>query len=174
MDDPYRLERFVAAQEPIYETVISELSAGRKAGHWMWFIFPQAAGLGRTSTSREFSISSLPEAQAYLRHPVLGPRLIECARILTEVEGKSAEAIFGSLDAMKLRSSMTLFMTAAPDEPIFADVLTKYFDGSPDQRTIELLLPQHRHWPPLRDRRLAADGDPAVRGSGKATDPATG
>jgi uncharacterized protein (DUF1810 family) len=139
MEDPYRLERFVTAQEQHYRAAVSELRTGQKTGHWMWFIFPQAAGLGRTSTSRQFAISSLSEAQAYLRHPVLGSRLIECARILTGITGKSATEIFGSLDAMKLRSSMTLFMMAAPDEPVFAEVLAKYFDGAPDQRTIALM-----------------------------------
>ena len=139
MEDPYRLERFVTAQDPSYEAAVSELRTGRKVGHWMWFIFPQFRGLGRTSTAREFAISSLPEAQAYLRHPVLGPRLIRCAQTLTGIEGKSADEIFGSLDAMKLRSSMTLFMIAAPDQLVFAEVLAKYFHGSPDKRTIALL-----------------------------------
>jgi len=139
MEDPYRLERFVTAQDPFYEAAVSELRTGRKVGHWMWFIFPQFRGLGRTSTSREFAISSLTEAQAYLRHPVLGPRLIRCAQTLTGIEGKSADEIFGSLDAMKLRSSMTLFMIAAPDKLVFAEVLAKYFHGSPDKRTIALL-----------------------------------
>jgi uncharacterized protein (DUF1810 family) len=139
MEDPYRLERFVSAQDPIYADVVSELRSGQKAGHWMWFIFPQAAGLGRTPASMKFAISSLPEAQAYLRDPILGSRLTECARILTGIKGKSAAEIFGSLDAMKLRSSMTLFMIAAPDEAVFTEVLEKYFNGSPDQKTIGLL-----------------------------------
>lgn len=139
MKDPYRLERFVAAQGPHYKAAVSELRTGQKIGHWMWFIFPQVAGLAHTSTSIEFAISSLCEAQAYLRHPVLGSRLIECARILIGVDGKSAKEIFGPLDAMKLRSSMTLFKIAAPDEPVFAKVLAKYFDETPDQRTIALL-----------------------------------
>ena len=139
MEDPYRLERFVSAQDPVYEAAVSELRRGQKVGHWMWFIFPQVSGLGRTATSRQYAISSLPEARAYRRHPVLGPRLTECARILTEIKGKSAREIFGPLDAMKLRSSMTLFMLAVPDEPIFAEVLKKYFDGSPDEKTVSLL-----------------------------------
>ena len=139
MEDPYRLERFVSAQDPFYEAAVSELRRGQKVGHWMWFIFPQVSGLGRTAISRQYAISSLPEARAYRRHPVLGPRLTECARILTEIKGKSAREIFGPLDAMKLRSSMTLFMLAVPDEPIFAEVLKKYFDGSPDEKTVSLL-----------------------------------
>lgn len=139
MEDSYQLERFVSAQDPFYEAVVSELRRGQKVGHWMWFIFPQVSGLGRTATSRQYAISSLPEAQAYRRHPILGPRLTECARILGEIKGKSAREIFGSLDAMKLRSSMTLFMLAAPDEPLFTEVLKKYFDGSPDEKTISLL-----------------------------------
>ena len=139
MADPYRLERFVSSQDLIYESVVSELRKARKTGHWMWFIFPQMAGLGRSAESRQFAISSLPEAHAYLQHPILGPRLTECARILTGVRGKSAQEIFGPLDAKKLRSSMTLFMIAAPGEPIFMEVLEKYFNGSPDQATIDLI-----------------------------------
>jgi uncharacterized protein (DUF1810 family) len=136
MEDPYQLERFVAAQDLNYEKAVSELRTGRKIGHWMWFVFPQVTGLGHSLTSRKFAISSLAEAQAYLRHPLLGPRLIKCTQILIGIKGKSATEIFGSTDAMKLRSSMTLFMTAAPDEPVFREVLVKYFLGSPDQSTI--------------------------------------
>jgi|SRR5579875_2597495 len=138
MEDPYRLKRFVEAQNraSTYEAAASELRAGRKVGHWMWFIFPQVTGLGHSSMSREFGISSIAEAQAYLRHVILGPRLIECARILMRIEGRSATDIFGTIDAMKLRSSMTLFMTAQPEEPIFREVLAKYFHSSADQETI--------------------------------------
>jgi uncharacterized protein (DUF1810 family) len=138
MEDPYRLKRFVDAQDRTntYEAAVSELRVGQKVGHWMWFIFPQVTGLGRSPTSREFGISSIGEAQAYLRHPVLGARLIECARILMGIEGKSATEIFGTIDAKKLRSSMTLFMTAGPDKPIFREMLAKYFRGSADQETI--------------------------------------
>ena len=141
MNDPYRLGRFVDAQDlnGTYEKAVSELRAGRKVSHWMWFVFPQVAGLGYSSMSRRFAISSLAEAQAYLRHPVLGARLTECARILTGIEGKSAAEIFGSVDAMKLHSSMTMFMAAAPDEPVFAGVLAKYFAGAPDENTIARL-----------------------------------
>jgi uncharacterized protein (DUF1810 family) len=138
MEDPYRLERFVDAQNHngTYEMAVSELRVGDKMTHWMWFIFPQIKGLGRTPTSREYAISSLAEAQAYLQHPVLGPRLVECARILLGIEGKSATEIMGTIDAMKLRSSMTLFMSAKPEEAVFREVLAKCFHGSPDQETI--------------------------------------
>lgn len=138
MEDPYQLERFVDAQDfnKTYERAVSDLRTGRKFGHWMWFIFPQIEGLSRSSISRKFAISSLAEAQAYLRHPILGPRLIRCTEILIEINGKSAIEIFGPTDAMKLRSSMTLFMNAAPDESIFKEVLAKYFDGSPDHIAI--------------------------------------
>lgn len=113
MNDPYRLRRFENAQnQGTYEAAVTELRAGRKASHWMWFIFPQIAGLGHSSMSRTYAISSLSEAEAYLTHPVLGPRLIECARILTGLTGRTAEEIFGATDAMKLRSSMTLFARA--------------------------------------------------------------
>jgi uncharacterized protein (DUF1810 family) len=138
MEDPYQLKRFVHAQNltGTYEAVISELRMGRKAGHWMWFIFPQVTGLGSSNMSRQFGISSVAEAQAYLRHRVLGPRLMECTRILTEITGKSATEILGAIDAMKLRSSMTLFMSAAPEEPLFREVLAHYFHGSADQETV--------------------------------------
>src|SRR5215471_9212246 len=119
MASPYQLERFVDAQDlnGIYEQALSELRAGRKVGHWMWFIFPQIAGLGHSSMSQKFAISSLTEAQAYLRHPILGPRLTRCAQAVMDINGKSATDIFGGIDAMKLRSSMTLFINAAPDAP---------------------------------------------------------
>jgi uncharacterized protein (DUF1810 family) len=141
MEDPYRLERFVYAQDQdgIYETAVSELRNGQKVNHWMWFVFPQVTGLGHSSMAKEFAISSIAEAQAYLRHPVLGPRLIECTKILIGIEGRSAIDILGTMDAMKLRSSMTLFMNAAPDEPAFRELLAKYFRGSPDEKTIALL-----------------------------------
>ncbi len=116
----FDLERFVEAQDGIYPGVLDELRAGRKTSHWMWFVFPQIAGLGRTETSRRYAIGSLDEARAYLAHPVLGPRLIECARLVAGTRAQSAEQIFGSIDALKLRSSMTLFERAAPDEPAFA------------------------------------------------------
>ena len=119
MGDPFDLGRFVAAQDAggTYDRAAAELRRGLKTGHWMWFVFPQIAGLGQSPASRTYAISSLEEARAYLRHPVLGLRLAECARILTEVRGRTAEQIFGALDAQKLRSSMTLFWRAAPGEP---------------------------------------------------------
>src|SRR5260370_1684640 len=118
---------------------LSELRAGRKLGHWMWYIFPQIAGLGSSSMSRRFAISSLTEAQAYLRHPILGARLTMCTQIIMGINGKGATEIFGAIDAMKLRSSMTLFMSAAPNESIFRAILNKYFNGEPDKSTIEPL-----------------------------------
>ena len=141
MGDPYDLERFVAAQDAggTYDRAVAELRAGRKSSHWMWFIFPQVAGLGQSLTSRMYSISSLAEARAYLSHRVLGPRLAECARILADTQGRSAEQIFGSLDAQKLRSSMTLFTRAEPEEPLFGQVLSQYFDGVADSATDRLL-----------------------------------
>ena len=137
MDDPYNLERFVAAQDAdgTYLSALDELRAGFKSSHWMWFVFPQIAGLGHSPTSRRYAISSLAEAAAYLEHPVLGPRLREAAGILASLKGRSADQIFGGVDAMKLRSSMTLFDRAAPEEPLFARVLTRYFDGIPDHAT---------------------------------------
>jgi uncharacterized protein (DUF1810 family) len=141
MSDPYRLERFVAAQDRggTYERAVAELRGGAKASHWMWFVFPQVAGLGFSAMSREYAISGLDEARAYLQHPVLGPRLCECARVVADAEGTSAEEIFGPVDAMKLRSSMTLFAAANPGEPVFAEVLTKFFGGTRDDATLARL-----------------------------------
>jgi uncharacterized protein (DUF1810 family) len=141
MNDPHRLQRFVAAQDDAgtYEAAVAELSAGRKRGHWMWFVFPQIAGLGQSPMSRRYAISSIVEAQAYLAHPVLGPRLIECAGVLCELRGRTAEDIFGGVDAMKLRSSMTLFACADPPNPLFRRVLDVYFGGIPDEATERLL-----------------------------------
>jgi uncharacterized protein (DUF1810 family) len=136
-EDPYHLERFVAAQDAggTYERAAAELRAGRKTGHWMWFIFPQIAGLGYSQASRMYAITSLEEARAYLAHPVLGARLIECATILTGLPGLTAEQVLGEVDALKLRSSITLFMHAAPGEPVFRQVLEQYFGGVPDSAT---------------------------------------
>jgi uncharacterized protein (DUF1810 family) len=141
MDDPYGLQRFVAAQDEAgtYDVALQELRAGRKRSHWMWFIFPQIAGLGQSPTSRRYAISSLDEARAYIEHPVLGPRLQECARALAERTGSSARDIFGGIDAMKLRSSMTLLHRADPDNPLFSEVLDRYFGGEPDAATDRLL-----------------------------------
>ena len=138
MNEPFGLERFVAAQDRggTYEAAAAELRAGRKRSHWMWFVFPQIAGLGQSPTSRRYAISSLAEARAYLAHPILGPRLIESARIVHKLEGRSASDIFGGIDAMKLRSSMTLFSLAAPDQPTFAQVLDRFFEGQPDPETV--------------------------------------
>ncbi len=138
-DDPYDLQRFVAAQDPVLDRVRAELRRGRKASHWMWFVFPQLAGLGSSAVARHFALSGLDEARAYLAHPVLGPRLVECAGLAAAVEGGSAAEVFGYPDDLKLRSSMTLFARAAPDTPVFAAVLDRYFDGRPDPRTLELL-----------------------------------
>jgi uncharacterized protein (DUF1810 family) len=137
MTDTYDLQRFVAAQDAsgTYDRATAELRVGRKTSHWIWFIFPQIAGLGYSPASRTYAITSLDEARAYLAHPVLGPRLIECAEIVTQVPGRSAEQIFGEIDAMKLRSCVTLFMHAAPGEPVFRQVLDQYFDGAPDPAT---------------------------------------
>jgi uncharacterized protein (DUF1810 family) len=140
-DDPYGLERFVAAQEGggTYAAAVSELRAGRKTSHWMWFVFPQLAGLGMSSTSQRYAIGSREEARAYAAHPVLGTRLEECVRILTGLSGRSARQIFGPIDAMKLRSSMTLFARAAPENPLFREVVERYFGGVPDEATDRLL-----------------------------------
>ena len=132
---PYDLERFMAAQEYVYDGVLGELRSGRKSGHWIWFIFPQVAGLGHSDISRYFAIGSLDEARAYLAHPVLGARLRECARIVLETEGGTAEDIFGPTDAMKVRSCMTLFHRVAPHDPVFAQVLDRYYGGVADEAT---------------------------------------
>ena len=138
--DPLDLERFVAAQGGIYPDVVGELREGRKTRHWMWYVFPQALGLGESATSRRYAIRSLREARAYLEHPVLGPRLRECTGIvLAAPQTATAESIFGPVDALKLRSSMTLFLRAAPEDPRWQQALDRYFGGQPDPRTDELL-----------------------------------
>jgi uncharacterized protein (DUF1810 family) len=141
-DDPYDLRRFVEAQAPVYHDVLAELRAGRKQSHWMWFVFPQIAGLGRSGTARFYAISALAEVRAYLDHPVLGVRLRECTELVLAVEGRSAHEIFGSPDDLKFRSSMTLFAEAAPGEALFRYALERYFGGETDQRTLDLLRPQ--------------------------------
>jgi uncharacterized protein (DUF1810 family) len=140
-DDTFDLARFVTAQDTggAYRQAVAELRRGHKTGHWIWFVFPQIAGLGQSQMSRRFAISSLAEARAYLAHPVLGPRLVECAGIVAATAGSTAEQIFGRLDAQKLRSSMTLFRRAAPAEPAFEQVLSQFFAGLPDPATDELL-----------------------------------
>ncbi len=137
--DAYDLERFVLAQEPVYERVWAELRVGRKRSHWIWFIFPQIAGLGVSEISQHYAIASLAEAKAYLQHPVLGPRLRECTQLVVNVEGKPLDEILGYPDDMKFRSSMTLFARATDDNAIFAAALQKYFGGEPDPLTLERL-----------------------------------
>ena len=144
--DPFA--HFVAAQAGVYDQAVAELRRGRKTGHWMWFVFPQLAGLGRSATSQRYAIGSLDEARAYLAHPVLGPRLRECAAIVAATEGRTATDIFGDINATKLRSSMTLFHRADPDEPAFRAVVDRFFGGRPDPRTDELLP---RAEPPAAD-----------------------
>jgi uncharacterized protein (DUF1810 family) len=140
-NDEYGLERFVEAQDQgaTYQHAVDELRRGQKTSHWIWFIFPQIAGLGRSPASRHYAISSLEEARSYLRHPVLGPRLLECSEIVATTERKTAMEIFGPIDAQKLRSSMTLFMRAAPEQPLFQQVLDRYFEGRPDPATDDLI-----------------------------------
>jgi len=139
MDDRCHLQRFVDAQQPVYETVLSELRDGRKRSHWMWFIFPQISGLGHSVTSQTFALSSLAEATAYLAHPKLGPRLRECAALVAGIEGRSVDEIFDYPDDLKFHSSMTLFAHAAPREPVFTACLEKYFGGQRDPRTLARL-----------------------------------
>jgi len=141
-DDPFELSRFVTAQDAhgTYEQALAELRRGRKQTHWMWFVFPQLAGLGRSATARRYALSSLAEARAYLAHPVLGARLRECAQVVADA-GNDPVSVFGGIDATKLRSSMTLFLRAAPSEAVFAAVLNRHFAGEPDAATDELLLP---------------------------------
>jgi uncharacterized protein (DUF1810 family) len=133
------LERFVAAQEHTYDAALAELRRGRKTSHWMWFVFPQLAGLGRSETARQYAIADLAEASAYLAHPVLGPRLRECCRALLDLESADPVAVLGGIDAMKLRSSMTLFAAAAPDEQLFHAVLERFYAGQPDGATTNRL-----------------------------------
>ncbi len=139
MDDPYDLQRFVAAQKPHFDAARDELRQGRKRTHWMWFIFPQIKGLGFSAMSQRYAMSSLDEAGAYLAHDVLGPRLRECTQLVNAVAGKSALQIFGSPDDVKFRSSMTLFLQAAPTDALFRAALEKYFAGEPDPATLERL-----------------------------------
>lgn len=133
------LERFVEAQRPVYADVVAELAAGRKASHWMWFVFPQLRGLGRSATASYYGLASAAEAAAYLAHPVLGARLRECVARALAIEGASARAVFGSPDDLKFHSSLTLFAAVAPDEPLFERALAKYFGGARDPLTLERL-----------------------------------
>jgi len=138
-NDPYNLQRFVSAQEPVFEQVVSELRQGSKRTHWIWFIFPQIEGLGHSQTARKFSLSSLQEAQAYINHSLLGQRLRECTHLVNLVKGRSIDEIFGYPDDLKFRSSMTLFANATSDNAVFKDALQKYFNGQFDPLTIERL-----------------------------------
>ena len=138
-DDPYHLDRFVAAQRGIYDVALTEIRSGRKQSHWMWFIFPQIDGLGSSPTARHYAIKSRDEAAAYLRHPLLGARLQECAAAALAISERSARDIFGSPDDLKLRSSATLFAAVAPKESVFERLLQHYFNGERDQRTLDLL-----------------------------------
>ena len=140
-------QRFLTAQAHTYHTVLAELRAGRKSSHWIWFIFPQIAGLGHSAMAQQFAIDSLDEAKAYLKHPVLGPRLHECTQLVLDVHGRSAEEIFGYPDHLKFRSCMTLFLTAATDNTLFKNALLKYFDGQPDQKTLDILAHHHSQRP---------------------------
>jgi uncharacterized protein (DUF1810 family) len=139
IDDPFNLSRFVSAQARDYEIAREELRNGRKRSHWIWYIFPQIDGLGSSPTSKLYAIKSKAEAQAYLEHPVLGTRLLECVNIILGIEGRSASEIFGYPDDLKLKSSMTLFAIVQSQEPRFSRVLDKYFEGKRDSRTIDLL-----------------------------------
>ena len=139
MTDPFHLERFVQAQEGVYQQACAELRQGRKRSHWMWFIFPQIQGLGSSSMAARYAISSREEAAAYLAHPLLGPRLRECTRLVNRVEGRTVADLFGYPDDLKFRSSMTLFAQATADNRVFLDALQKYFAGEPDRLTVERL-----------------------------------
>jgi uncharacterized protein (DUF1810 family) len=139
VNDPFNLSRFIEAQEGVYYSVLDELERGNKTGHWIWYIFPQIAGLGHSRMSRRYSISSIDEARAFAKHPILGPRLIECIELVTAVEGKSAEQIFGYIDALKFRSCVTLFDVASDDSRTFQQALDQYYDGVPDPMTIRVL-----------------------------------
>ena len=138
-DDPFDLQRFVAAQQPVYDQVLKELTAGQKRAHWMWFIFPQLKGLGQSPAAKFYGITSIKEASAYLGHPLLGPHLTECTELVNAVEGRTAHGIFGSPDDLKFRSCVTLFSAAAPSEKVFRHALDKYFQGLADERTAAML-----------------------------------
>lgn len=139
MQDPYDLQRFVTAQDPVYAQVCAELAAGAKASHWMWFVFPQLRALGRSATAQYYGLASRAEAAAYWRHPLLGQRLKDCTGLVLGVQGRTAQQIFGGIDELKFRSCMTLFAAVAPEEPAFRQALEKYFGGAADPRTLELL-----------------------------------
>ena len=142
--DQYDLYRFVEAQQPVYAQVLDELRSGRKRSHWMWFIFPQLAGLGRSDMARRYALSGLDEARAYCDHPLLGARLLECSALAAAIPQRSITAIFGTPDDLKFHSCMTLFARAAPHADIFVHCLQKYFDGRPDSATLALLTNSHQ------------------------------
>ncbi len=139
MDDPHDLGRFVEAQAPVFDRVLRELGAGRKESHWMWFVFPQIAGLGHSPMAQRFAIASLAEAEAYARHDLLGPRLAQCTDLVNGIEGRSIVSILGRPDDLKFRSSMTLFARAAADTGRYLEALDKYFEGKPDPATTQRL-----------------------------------
>jgi len=139
MPEPFNLDRFLTAQEDAYDTALDELRSGRKRSHWIWFIFPQLAGLGRSPTAQFYAINSIEEAQAYLAHPILSARLHECLKALQLLETTDADAVFGALDAMKLRSSLTLFAEADPGDAILEAALDRWFGGEKDRKTLQLL-----------------------------------
>lgn len=139
MTDNYHLQRFLDAQDHVYDAVLDELRAGIKSSHWMWYVFPQITGLGHSGMAQTFAISSLEEAKAYLQHPVLCPRLRECTQLVLNVDGHSAEQIFGYPDNLKFRSCLTLFTTATTENKVFKEALLKYFDGKPDTVTLDIL-----------------------------------
>jgi uncharacterized protein (DUF1810 family) len=141
IDDPLNLHRFLQGQAPVYEAALAEIRGGRKRSHWMWFIFPQLAGLGSSPFSQHYAISGVAEAVAYLRHPVLGPRLVECAEAVLAVQGRTAFEIFGAPDDAKLRSCATLFAHVSPPGSVFERLLEQYYPDGPDGRTIRLLTP---------------------------------
>jgi uncharacterized protein (DUF1810 family) len=146
-DDPYDLDRFLEAQARDYDRALGEIRSGRKRSHWMWYVFPQFDGLGQSSTSRQYAIKSVAEAEAYLRHPVLGARLIESVRAVIDAAPRSAADMFGSPDEMKLRSCATLFASVSPSESVFRELLEIYFGGKPDEQTLRLMgrLPGWAH-----------------------------
>jgi len=139
MHDPFNLQRFVTAQQGVYQAVRAELQEGLKRSHWMWFIFPQIKGLGHSEISRRYAIASAEEAAAYLRHPILGQRLRECTKLVLATQGRSIHGILGSPDDLKFHSCMTLFSRADPNEPLFRDALDRFFGGTPDHNTLERL-----------------------------------
>ena len=137
--DPHELGRFVTAQGASYDRALAEIRSGRKRSHWMWYVLPQIEGLGRSPTSQRYAIKSRAEAEAYLRHPILGPRLVECVTALLQVDGSSAAEIFGFPDELKLQSCATLFASLSPDRSVFSELLDKYFGGARDEQTLRLL-----------------------------------